>query len=237
MAVASVVGAGWSVVEVVVVEEVVCSTASVGLWSPSPHPLPSNTAAPRAHMSRITMPHSARSRHPAPDGRWCTPAVMGHGGPGVPRQEIGEASRLGSAASEASSCDGSAALLLRLGRATTFDQAPTDDFEGVTDFELNGVSWTGPNPRHLVFGLLTLDPGPPSVIDEHYDAFDLDGQVLNLIHFLNLGVNARPFWGRKWVSSRQEGSTCRGCTSLRHATRIFRCRATGRGAPTFPSEP
>ena len=82
----------------------------------------------------------------------------------------------------------------------TFDQATTDDFEGVTDFELNDIRWTGPNPRRLVFGLLTLDPGPPSVIDEHYDAFDLDGQVLNLIHFLNLGVNARHLVGNaEWV--------------------------------------
>ena len=48
--------------------------------------------------------------------------------------------------------------------------------------------------------MLTLDPGPPSVIDEYYDAFDLDGQVLNLIHFLNLGVNARPLVGdAEWV--------------------------------------
>ena len=40
----------------------------------------------------------------------------------------------------------------------TFDQAPTDDFEGVTDFELNDI------------------------------------------HFLNLGVNARPLVGdAEWV--------------------------------------
>ena len=64
----------------------------------------------------------------------------------------------------------------------TFDQAPTDDFEGVTDFELNDINWTGPNPRRVAFGLLTVDWGPPSVINEHYEAFDLDGQQLDLAY-------------------------------------------------------
>ena len=73
------------------------------------------------------------------------------------------------------SCD-----LMSDGELEIFDQAPTDDFEGVTDWELNHISWTGPNPRRFLFGLLTVDWGPPSVVDEHYEAFDLDGQLLDL---------------------------------------------------------
>ena len=64
------------------------------------------------------------------------------------------------------------------GDLETFDQAPTDDFEGVTDWELNHISWTGPNRRRFLF--VTVDWGPPSVVDEHYEAFDLDGQLLDL---------------------------------------------------------
>ena len=59
------------------------------------------------------------------------------------------------------------------------DHEPTDDFEGVPGFELNDFDWHG--GRGVA----------PWVAPDAYAAFDLDGQVLNLVHATNGGVKAR----------------------------------------------